>query len=1354
MPQDKKMPLISVVIPVYGTEKYLRKCLDSILSQTYKNIEIIIVNDATKDNSEDIISEYLSEYDNIKYVRHTKNKGLFRARISGAEEAEGEYIAFVDSDDYISFDFYRLLVKKALSEKCDIVVGNTVFEDTDGSQSIRQLYRLCFEKDTLAGEEIRDSFFAQTGWCFSWHTVWNKLYSKGLWDKCFEYYKKMEQHLIMTEDIAFSSLLLYNAHKLSTEIHANYFYCKHPEASTDAENIKFGKFEKNMHDLKLSFDFVEAFMRAENSDEANIKYFGEFRRKYSRMYRSLQQKAFPDNNKAKELVDSFLPDYNKKQREDELCFDAVSAKFHNGLDYAKKAILDPNIRAVSFDVFDTLIVRPFYYPADIFDLMNRKFDEITGKSHSISFKKLRLAAEEQAREELSRKSDGEDITLTEIYSAMENSFGISHDAAEQMKAAERQYEQRFCRARKTGKELYDLAVDSGKRVILTSDMYLEYDDVAEILAKNGYTNYERLFLSSNERALKTTGSLFKKVYKAMKLRPENILHIGDNWNSDVTAAQELGFKTFFFPKAREVFENIIGGITTNNSARTEEFAALPIARTDNSARSFGYRTMLAMTANRFFDNPFVSFNENSDFNGDPSFVGYYAIGMHCLGICRWLDELSEMCGYEDIYFLARDGFLPMKAFEIYSRHKGSGLNCHYLHASRTSVLPLMIEDINDLYDLPIEIKNHTPLSVCRMISFCLNAENDADIAEKLSEIAFNADKPFADEKAYRRFIGLVKKNLFDEEKLRKTQNILKGYYSQIKENSAVFDMGYSGRIQTALCKALGRPTDAFFIHTDNDRCHTLSRKGNFRVHSFYSYVPAGSDIIREYLLSDLAPACVGFSEENGRTVPVYSEDKTEYPERFMVRTLHNSALEFVRDLTETFDGFLDDISFIPQEVSYPFEYFLRFAKNEDRKILSLCSLEDKCYGNIVTVRADRFFNNYLCDLTPYKEPADPVPLSRVEMKAVTGEELIPEDNVENALPSVSKKKPKSKVIMFCDRIKESDSIDDKWSKCAENTNNIIISESLINIIMPKLADNWYMTRPGVLDDASEGTVILSNLGNIQPNQDLTFLSAALELVSDKTLLPLGIGFSRSLTDDMKFPLGSDSVKVLSEIAERCKSVGVCGCYSAEVLESFGIKNVSVIGSPVFYEKHLQPSGTDRSGKMPKNISASFKPFYGKFSQKETKLLEYFARNNCKLTASTSLGLTSENIGDDKLFEILRKYQKDSSIYFDTKEWEDSFDDADFAMGMNFFHNALAVRRNVPALFVNYETCGRELCELFRLPYIDISEFDEDKSIEEYYEMADYSEFQKAVRANYSSFCSFLSENGVTINGITGRIIEK
>lgn len=102
-----RLPKVSVVIPVYSVEKYLASCLDSVCGQTLKNIEIICVNDCSQDNSLEIIQEYAKSDNRLKIIDFKENKGVGAARNAAIVAAQGQYIGFVDSDDWIEADFMK-----------------------------------------------------------------------------------------------------------------------------------------------------------------------------------------------------------------------------------------------------------------------------------------------------------------------------------------------------------------------------------------------------------------------------------------------------------------------------------------------------------------------------------------------------------------------------------------------------------------------------------------------------------------------------------------------------------------------------------------------------------------------------------------------------------------------------------------------------------------------------------------------------------------------------------------------------------------------------------------------------------------------------------------------------------------------------------------------------------------------------------------------------------------------------------------------------------------------------------------------------------------------------------------------
>ena len=161
---------VSIIVPVYNVEKYISRCLDSLVDQTLKEIEIIVVNDETPDNSEKIILEYTNKYKNIKYYKK-KNGGLSDARNYGIGYASGEYIAFVDSDDYVDLSMFEKMYKKAKTDNFDIVACNVdmVLEDGSNIQSVKS--------------GLKDFNNVNAAMITVYPSAWNKIYKKEIFNK-------------------------------------------------------------------------------------------------------------------------------------------------------------------------------------------------------------------------------------------------------------------------------------------------------------------------------------------------------------------------------------------------------------------------------------------------------------------------------------------------------------------------------------------------------------------------------------------------------------------------------------------------------------------------------------------------------------------------------------------------------------------------------------------------------------------------------------------------------------------------------------------------------------------------------------------------------------------------------------------------------------------------------------------------------------------------------------------------------------------------------------------------------------------------------------------------------------------
>lgn len=168
------MVKISIIVPVYNVEKYIDKCLKSLVNQTLKDIEIIVVNDGSPDNSQKIIDKYAKKYSNVKsYIK--KNGGISSTRNYGLKYAKGEYIAFVDGDDYVDITMFEKLYNKAKEKSYDVVECNPRMVDDNG-KLIKDVY-YTLSNDVTTEEELKKYMINM------YTSVWNKIYKKSLFNK-------------------------------------------------------------------------------------------------------------------------------------------------------------------------------------------------------------------------------------------------------------------------------------------------------------------------------------------------------------------------------------------------------------------------------------------------------------------------------------------------------------------------------------------------------------------------------------------------------------------------------------------------------------------------------------------------------------------------------------------------------------------------------------------------------------------------------------------------------------------------------------------------------------------------------------------------------------------------------------------------------------------------------------------------------------------------------------------------------------------------------------------------------------------------------------------------------------------
>lgn len=241
--EDKK---VSVVVPIYNVEDYLDKCVESIVNQTYKNLEIILVDDGAKDNSGYLCDQWAKKDDRVKVV-HKENGGLSSARNAGMDVATGEYIMFEDSDDWLELELIEKCVDRITKDSSQLVIFGYKKVDEQGNN----LGEFTFGNNTISKEEMAEQLFHRIVE-MSFGYAWNKLYD-------FDILKKSglrnDSSIIDREDLVFNMQMLSYWDSISYLEFAGYNYLQrstsllHNSNLTRLKNIK--PFCEKMHDIKF-----------------------------------------------------------------------------------------------------------------------------------------------------------------------------------------------------------------------------------------------------------------------------------------------------------------------------------------------------------------------------------------------------------------------------------------------------------------------------------------------------------------------------------------------------------------------------------------------------------------------------------------------------------------------------------------------------------------------------------------------------------------------------------------------------------------------------------------------------------------------------------------------------------------------------------------------------------------------------------------------------------------------------------------------------------------------------------------------------------------------------------------------
>ncbi len=234
---------VSIIVPVYNVSVFLTRCLNSIVDQSYTDIEIILVDDGSTDGSSAICDEWAEKDSRIKVI-HKQNGGLSSARNAGLEVASGEYVVFVDGDDFVDAAYIEKLLDAARGSNADIAMCNYRFVDESGKEIANDNYTHYSRQDAFDSYEALRLFEDKSYRTF-FDVVWNKIFKRKLFDDV-----RFPEGINVVEDIAVMPILYHKAEKVCVVDDALYNYVYRAESLSHAKRDR-------QDDLKLRIPMME-----------------------------------------------------------------------------------------------------------------------------------------------------------------------------------------------------------------------------------------------------------------------------------------------------------------------------------------------------------------------------------------------------------------------------------------------------------------------------------------------------------------------------------------------------------------------------------------------------------------------------------------------------------------------------------------------------------------------------------------------------------------------------------------------------------------------------------------------------------------------------------------------------------------------------------------------------------------------------------------------------------------------------------------------------------------------------------------------------------------------------------------
>ncbi len=327
--------------------------------------------------------------------------------------------------------------------------------------------------------------------------------------------------------------------------------------------------------------------------------------------------------------------------------------------------------------------------------------------------------------------------------------------------------------------------------------------------------------------------------------------------------------------------------------------------------------------------------------------------------------------------------------------------------------------------------------------------------------------------------------------------------------------------------------------------------------------------------------------------------------------------------------------------------------------------------------------------------------------------------------------------------------DQNFSNVGQNSGNIVFSNALKKTIRCEA-----ITTAQLAKRANEfDSLIIRDFVSLRETTDLLYFSNVLKYMKDKPIIPISIGVqSADMNPNFKFQ--PTALRVLEELQERA-ILGVRGEYTAYILNKHGIQNIRVIGCPSMYlETNYNRKIHKKDFSEVKNILANYRTISNIIDNPtDIAIIDYMSKNAQVYVEQTKLW-AGPSVTQNSLKPYINFVAKNRKYFFIFEDWFNFAKNYDFCIGGRFHGNVVSVLAGVPALFISVDSRTKELTDFFDFPTVLREDFDPKKPLEYYYELADYSEFNKNYPKNLDNFIRFCLDNNLELTSGTQQYFHR